>query len=228
MDLDGYLEPCGCQQHPLGGIDRLAQFISRERAATPNSVLVSAGNTFFEYPTLDSRMVTQERAKAESLTHILDGLGLAAYAPGPGDFALGAAEGWRALSTATHAPALASNAGLGAPVLREVGGVRVGIVGVSDFRPADGVLPPGAPSATDAVGGGARGGGARGRRARGWWWCSRRFRGGWRARSARSRAWISWWPRAKSRSPAARAHRDGVAGDGEQPGQGPRGNRPVP
>lgn len=150
VDLDGYLEPCGCQQHPLGGIDRMAQYIARERPNAPRSVVVAAGNTFFEYPTLDARMAYQERAKAESLTHILDGLELAAYAPGPSDFAMGA-EGWRALSSATHAPALASNAGLGGPVIRDVSGVRVGIVGVSDFRPSEGEVPAGAPSATDAV-----------------------------------------------------------------------------
>ncbi len=94
-DLDGYLEPCGCQARPLGGIDRVATLIERERAAHPNSLLVATGNLFYEHPTLEAQMVFQERARAESLGPILERLQLAAWAPGPSDYALGA-EGFQA------------------------------------------------------------------------------------------------------------------------------------
>ncbi|MDB4932498.1 MAG: Cytochrome c family protein, partial [Myxococcaceae bacterium] len=137
-DLDGYLEPCGCQSRPLGGIDRVAALVERERAAHPQSLFVAAGNLFYEHPTLEAQMVFQERARAASLGPILDRLGLAAYAQGPSDYALGA-EGFAAASATTRAPALAANvAGAQASVVRTVGGVRVGLVGVVDFANSEG------------------------------------------------------------------------------------------
>ncbi|MEZ4405797.1 MAG: multiheme c-type cytochrome [Polyangiales bacterium] len=149
-ELDGYLEPCGCQTRPLGGIDRVAHAIASERDRTPGSILVAAGDLFFEHPEVEERMVFQERARAESMARILDGLHLAAYAPGPADFALGA-DAWRALSSAVHAPALAANAGMTRSTIREVAGARVGIVGVSDFAPSDGARAAGAPESTDGL-----------------------------------------------------------------------------
>ncbi len=150
VELDGYLEPCGCQRRPLGGIDRMARLIEQGRAQAPRSVLVAAGDLFFNEPRLDARMSFQERAKAEALTGILDRLGLVGFAPGPSDFALGA-EAWRALTQRMQAPALAANAGMRPSVIRDVGGVRVGIVGVSDFRPSDAEAAAGSPRVTDAV-----------------------------------------------------------------------------
>lgn len=149
-DLDGYLEPCGCQSRPLGGIDRLAQEIQRARGAGPASLLVAAGDLFFEEPHLDAAMAWQERQKATSLTGILNGLELSAWAPGPADYALGAQEFTR-LRGALRGATLGANAGLTASTLREVGGVRVGIVGVSDFR--GGVASPAAdaPESSDPV-----------------------------------------------------------------------------
>lgn len=154
-DLDGYLEPCGCQSRPLGGIDRVAALVAQERAAHPHSLFVATGNLFFEHPTLDAQMAFQERAKAESLGPILDGLGLAAYAPGPSDYALGA-DVWRGLAQHTHAAPLVANlagqhADADGTLVREVAGVRIGLVGVSDFADAEGHRPAGAPETTDPV-----------------------------------------------------------------------------
>jgi len=150
-DLDGYLEPCGCQARPLGGIDRVASLIERERAQHPNSLLVATGNLFYEHPTLEARMVFQERARAESLGPILDRLQLAAWAPGPSDYALGA-EGFQAAARTVRAPALVANAaGREGSTVRTVGGVRVGLVGVSDFATPEGTRPAGAPETTDPV-----------------------------------------------------------------------------
>lgn len=150
VDLDGYLEPCGCQSRPLGGIDRIAQAIEADGAPAGSRLVVATGNLFFEHPAIETQMVFQEQAKAERIAAILNRLGLAAWAPGPSDFALGA-ERFRALSGALRAPGLASNAALGGPTLVTVGGRKVGVVGVSDFRPAEGDAPAGAPSAGDPV-----------------------------------------------------------------------------
>ena len=150
-DLDGYLEPCGCQARPLGGIDRIAALVDRERPAHPHSLFVAAGNLFYEHPTLEAQMAFQERVRAETLGPILDGLHLAAYAQGPADYALGA-EGFRAAAHGTRARSLGANVvGGDATLVRLVDGVRVGLVGVSDFANAEGVRPDGAPATTDAV-----------------------------------------------------------------------------
>ncbi len=151
VDLDGYLEPCGCNQRPLGGIDRAARAIANERNAAPRSALVAAGNTFFLDPHLDERMVWQERSKAESLAGILRGMNLVGFAPGPSDFALGA-DTWSRLSTAVNAPALAANAaGMQPSRIVDVEGTKVALVGVSDFAPAGGAPAQGAPATTDPI-----------------------------------------------------------------------------
>lgn len=149
-DLDGYLEPCGCQTRPLGGIDRVAQAVSSARGHAPTSLFVAAGDIFFEHPTVEDRMVFQERERAQTIARVLDSLNLAAYAPGPADFALGP-DTWRALSSSLHATALAANAGMSRSIIREVSGLRVGIIGVSDFASADGQRVHGAPEATDPI-----------------------------------------------------------------------------
>jgi rare lipoprotein A (peptidoglycan hydrolase) len=143
-DLDGFLEPCGCQSRPLGGIDRIAQVLERDRAAYPNRLVLAAGNLFFETPTVDPRMVWQERQKAVQLTRILGTLGLSAYAPGPADFALGSAV-WQQLSGALSATALVSDTSASGSVVRTVGGVRVGVVGVTDRDGAGGDGGPASP-----------------------------------------------------------------------------------
>jgi hypothetical protein len=151
VDLSGYLEPCGCNQRPLGGIDRIARVMDNERSVAPHAVLVAAGNLFFSEPHLEERMIYQERTKAEALTGILTDLRLAAFAPGPADFALGP-EAWRRLTASLQAPALAANAGMTRVHLLDAGnGMKVAVVGVSDFRPAVGDPPQGAPEANDPL-----------------------------------------------------------------------------
>lgn len=150
VDLDGYLEPCGCQQRPLGGIDRVARVVETERPEVPHAVLVTAGNLFFHETRIEDRMIYQERAKAESLTEILTSLNLTAFAPGPADFAMGP-ETWTRLSNSVGAPALAANAGLQRARVIDVEGVKVGFVGVSDFTPPTGESAQGAPASTDPV-----------------------------------------------------------------------------
>jgi hypothetical protein len=170
VDLDGYFEPCGCNDRPLGGIDRLARFIERERATAPRDLLVAAGDLIFRDPTMDPRMVYQETRKAESLVQILDRIGLAAFAPGPSDFARGSDE-YARITREQRAVRLGANvsteADAGAPsgdastqipaafrpsMIHEVDGIKVGVVGVSDFRPSpDAPAPAGAPSTRDPV-----------------------------------------------------------------------------
>jgi Cytochrome c554 and c-prime len=149
-DLDGYLEPCGCTARPLGGIDRLAQELQRASQGAAGTLVLAAGDLFFEHPRLEDDMVWQEGQKATSLSGILNGLSLAAWVPGPADYAQGPQEFAR-LRGALRAEALGANAGLGNGAVREVGGVRVGIVGVTDLRPTSGDAAAGAPVTQDPI-----------------------------------------------------------------------------
>ncbi|HEX7600094.1 MAG TPA: multiheme c-type cytochrome [Polyangiaceae bacterium] len=120
----------------LGGLDHMAAWYNGERASVPGSVFVSAGPLFYLDPTLREEKRAQERTKAETLAASLKGLDLAAFAPGRNDWALGTEE----LSNLSHlsgAPLIAGNAqGAAAvawrgPLLRDVHGIKVGIVGVA-------------------------------------------------------------------------------------------------
>ncbi|HEX4352305.1 MAG TPA: hypothetical protein VHZ95_05310, partial [Polyangiales bacterium] len=81
-DLAGYLEPCGCQSRPLGGIDKAATQLAALRADKVPMLFVAAGDLLFgdrpEGATSDEQAEKQERWKAESLVDILNRLGLTA------------------------------------------------------------------------------------------------------------------------------------------------------
>lgn len=132
-NLAGALEPCGCTQDQLGGMDRLAAFMTKERTAAPASAFVAAGPMLFMEPRLDPSRQAQDVWKAETISTSLRDLGLIGWAPGANDFAAGTPELETFLAT-SGAKLLAGNlegAGAVSTVLREVGGVKVGFVGVS-------------------------------------------------------------------------------------------------
>jgi hypothetical protein len=149
-DLYGYLEPCGCTSRPLGGIDRLAAQLRDLRDDGPPTLFVAAGDLFFDGTSHGAELpeaATQEIWKAETVADVLSGLELAAAAPGALDLRFGA-DRFRALRERARFPLLASGASIPAAapdaaplaldghVVREVGGIRVGIVGVSDLEGA--------------------------------------------------------------------------------------------
>ncbi len=146
-NLAGALEPCGCTKDQLGGIDRLGAYLSKEKGAAQAALLLAAGPTAFGDTKLEGPRATQDEWKAETLAGILGDLGLAAWIPGYNDWAGGAPLLAR-LSGVARAPLVASNLkGEGASsivgtVLREIAGVRIGIVGVSSPT-WDGALPSG-------------------------------------------------------------------------------------
>lgn len=151
-NLAGALEPCGCTKHQLGGMDHLAAFVASQRALAPASLLVAAGPTLFMDPKLDEARGTQDAWKAETIGASLGGLGLVAWAPGANDWAAGA-DALAKVAAASKGKLVAANlssaagaagatAGAVATALREVGGVKVGVVGVS-VPLLDGQPPPG-------------------------------------------------------------------------------------
>lgn len=156
-DLKGYLEPCGCTSHPLGGLDRLAARMTTIRSDGVPTVLVAAGNFFFDADRhgVDPAMAaTQEEWRAQTIADGLSAIGLTAATPGPGDLREGV-DALRALAARAHFPlvasgtsiALAADAGAAAPTVRdrvviEVGAIHVGIVGLTGWTAASGLTVP--------------------------------------------------------------------------------------
>lgn len=157
-DLAGALEPCGCVKDQLGGLNHAAAWIANERAKAPNALAVEAGPLLFMDPVLKSERAAQEKAKAETLARSLVSVGLTAFAPGRNDWAAGQVELGRLAGIAKASPLGANLAAPGAvpwtsSVTRDVGGVKLGFVGVSapDRAEAGVVESVTVASATDAV-----------------------------------------------------------------------------
>ncbi len=131
----GAIEPCGCVKDMLGGVDHAAAFIAKDRGQAGASLVVGAGPMLFADPTVPEDGRTQALFKAEAMARSLKDLGLVAWAPGVNDWALGEPELAR-LRAETGASLLAANlkgavAGAEATRVVEVGGEKVGFVGVS-------------------------------------------------------------------------------------------------
>jgi hypothetical protein len=147
--LAGAMEPCGCTKDQLGGVDHLAALVARDRGQAKGSLVIGAGPLLFMDPELGGDRATQTAWKADALAAALKQIGLAGWAPGYNDWAAGADALGKA-TAAAGAQLFASNLD-GAPLsgqgtkatMREVAGVKVGIVGVSDPKNRAGGLPPG-------------------------------------------------------------------------------------
>ncbi|HEY2513986.1 MAG TPA: multiheme c-type cytochrome [Polyangiaceae bacterium] len=135
-DLAGALEPCGCTKDQLGGLDHAAAWMRSEKAHAPNAALVTAGPLFFMDATLKPDHRDQDITKAETIAASLKSLGFAAFAPGANEWAAGDAE-LAKLQAASGGAMLLANGASGAPgtdpgwVVRTIGGVKVGFLGVS-------------------------------------------------------------------------------------------------
>lgn len=99
-DIEGMLEPCGCQSRPLGGLDRAAALLSELRADGVPTVFVVAGDTFSRPPagTAPATPVAPSAAsgtatdptddwRAETLSKALVQMGLVDVALGARDLA---------------------------------------------------------------------------------------------------------------------------------------------
>lgn len=157
-DLLGYLEPCGCQSRPLGGIDKLATTLAQLRAGGIPTAFVAAGDLFFDGLShggvSGSDANAQELWKSETLVGILNRLSLTAATPGATDLSMGAPQ-LAALAHSARFPLLASGVSIegdplhAGPVVRDIGALKVGFFGVSEFEGPDGTLPAGVTRAMD-------------------------------------------------------------------------------
>jgi 5-methylcytosine-specific restriction endonuclease McrA len=89
-DLERELEPCGCTSGQLGGVDRLARVVTRERADGAPTLFVVAGNSF---RAAAERVVAaapaQQTWAADTLAELLGSLQVDAVGLGLDDLALG-------------------------------------------------------------------------------------------------------------------------------------------
>src|SRR5580698_4980996 len=152
--IAGALEPCGCSKDQLGGVSHLAAYVAAQAAAAPRSLFVGAGPMLFLDPKLRSGDATQDEWKADAIASAFKALHLAAWAPGANDWAAGAdrlakyrADAGALLLAGNIVPHDGGEApmppGLASTLVREVGGVKVGVVGVSDPKDRAGGYPEG-------------------------------------------------------------------------------------
>ncbi len=144
-DLRGTLEPCGCTERSLGGMARLAAAVRRGQADRVPTLVLSAGNLFF-----DSGQ-EPDIARAHALANILARLPLAVANPGLADLGQGQ-ELVRELAGKAHVTLLAAgvefaesdkaqrsaadferapNRTLPATTQLSIGGIKIGLIGVT-------------------------------------------------------------------------------------------------
>jgi hypothetical protein len=135
-DLAGALEPCGCTKDQLGGMTHAAAWISSERQSAPFSALVTSGPLFFLDPALKPDHAEQDTSKAETIAASLKLMGLVGFAAGANDWAGGAGE-LSSLAAKSGGAFLQGDATLQkGTLLREMNGVKVGVIGVGASVPA--------------------------------------------------------------------------------------------
>lgn len=130
----GAIEPCGCVKDMLGGVDHAAAYLAAQTRTVPNQLVVGAGPMLFSDPSIDVDHVKQAEFKAMALAESFRDIGLAAWAPGANDWALGA-DRLSEFAKVSGARLLAANLKATAPpleatALRSVNGLKVGFAGV--------------------------------------------------------------------------------------------------
>lgn len=135
--LKGYTEPCGCTLDiKAGGIDRIAGVIAKARSFHAGQLTLDVGNIWFETAKIGENQIEQEELTARMLAKAYAHLGVAASVPGPTDFARGV-ELYKELMATAKIEAIAANMSVGgealdAFVVRDVEGMKVGVVGGVD------------------------------------------------------------------------------------------------
>lgn len=138
-DLAGALEPCGCVKDQLGGMDHFGALVQNETPKAKGSAVLSAGPLFFMDPELATDRTSQEVAKAETIASSLKATGLVGFAPARNEWAAGEAT-LSKLQSLSGAPMLAANvtgkAGAAASTVKEIGGLKIGVIGVASDEAA--------------------------------------------------------------------------------------------
>ncbi len=142
-EVNGYVEPCGCTTTPMGGLPRLAGVIG---ASTHPKGLVDAGNLLFPPKGVDDVTRDQHLLKARLLARVYRHLGATALNLAPSDLSGGTAllkalqaEGAMPFVSANVRPVTDSGPSVGRSFFRSIGGVKLGLVGVTTPEKVAGV-----------------------------------------------------------------------------------------
>ncbi len=139
-DPRGYLEPCGCQQRPLGGVDKLAATVAKARAEGIPLLVLAAGDLTFGTTVHGDDAAsarTEELWRAQTLIDSWNSIGMAAVTPGALDFGMGP-EAQQELAKRSKFPWLVENLvskedgdhGLTKARILQAGPHKVGVFGV--------------------------------------------------------------------------------------------------
>jgi hypothetical protein len=128
--VTGTLEPCGCTSDPLGDVARLTGLV-RKAGGADKVLLLDAGNLTYPAGNIDERRAEGADLRAEFLATELGKLPFGGSALGEADLARGPDRVKPRRLAANLSPES------GAPVLREaplreVGGIKIGIIGLMD------------------------------------------------------------------------------------------------
>jgi hypothetical protein len=127
-ELHGTTEPCGCNSDPLGDLARLV-------AQAQGGLLLDAGNQLYDDKPADAHRAQADR-KADLIGRVWEKAG--------GEAAIGANDllgGLDRLRPPRQACNLTLPSGIAAPRVHEVGGLKVGVFGVSGKDVPKAVLP---------------------------------------------------------------------------------------
>lgn len=143
--IAGALEPCGCSKDQLGGVQYLAAYLASQKEAAENSLFLGAGPMLFMEPKLKPDSAAQDKWKADALALAAKEMGLAAWAPGANDWA-GGSDTLTTCRDSAGAKVLAGNvvdgkASTTGTFVRDVGGLKIGVIGVADPKDRAGKYP---------------------------------------------------------------------------------------
>lgn len=133
---EGEIEPCGCQVHQWGGLDRWSALLSRDDVLNEVTLKVEAGDSFFSLPEMDPGRLEREKLRAKVMAKAFRRVGLNAFTPGERDLAAGVPF-LKELEIESGAVFLAANLGyregkapFASHFLIERNELRIGLIGV--------------------------------------------------------------------------------------------------
>jgi hypothetical protein len=133
-DVRGYIEPCGCQSKPLGGIQRLAHVVG---SGPYPSGLVDTGSLLLPRDEITAVTRDQHEMKAQLLAQAYREMGVLALNLGASDLSLGLdllhrlqREGSVPWISANDRPVAEGGATIARSFLRTVGGIKIGFTGM--------------------------------------------------------------------------------------------------
>jgi len=131
-ETHGTLEPCGCTSDPLGDFARFTALVRKAAGKTKEALLVDAGGLLFPAGEISPARMPAARLRAEFLAKEVSRLPFGGAAIGADDLALGAG----AVSPKRLAVNLPNVPFVEPSRSVDVGGIKIGVVGVADGETA--------------------------------------------------------------------------------------------